>query len=407
MNIELPVALVGKRDQLRMFALKAKSEVGDKTVWTEMPFQLDPVDNVGRFIFFKDESWRKDKIELHDRMIFNTSGFGRRKKYGEAAPCAGRTVYQYQDKESPLNYAYLALCDGDRGPSAPEEKTNDSAPAVAYLKDKRTLSTSQYTYVFSQRNQMLFERISIGDGPANTQLIAEDSDLLIKSDVKNFFTMRFDSSQIESYLEETRPGLIGTLARVSFYLKILFFKIKLSLTTDVTFYHDVGHIPMVVQLPVDAKKYLHPKSGILYSWKLSPEVSMNSDKLRMPTLDPAVTGKGYEELSKIGLRNCSGEYCAFGFAASVGDKALAMEFEIPIYMVKAGFFPQLVSDIGAFDEQMGWNLRQDKKEAPRMGLYFEVSGLPEGGHPWDFWLRLGSSESLHGSCPRGLNITRL
>ena len=253
---------------------------------------------------------------------------------------------------------------------------------------------------------MLFEKISIGNDANTRQIIAEDSELLIKSDIKNFFTMRFDSSQIESYLEETRPGLIGTLARVSFYLRILFFKIKMSLTTDVTFYDDVGHIPMVVQLPVEAPKYLHPASGILYSWKLSSAVTVLQDKIKMPQVSPELTIKGFEELAKIGTRYCEGEFCAFSFAAAAGDKSISMEFEIPKYMVKAGFYPQLVLDVTTPDKEMGWNLSTDIKAGQRMGLYFEVSGLPAGGHPWDFWLRLGASGPLEGSCPRGLNITR-
>ena len=401
MNSELPQGLIGSRNRIRLFALPSTGKAGDNS-WYEVPFQLDPVDDEGRFIFFQDEKWRTDKIETNDRLVFHASGFGRRKTGNESPPCKGRISYQLQDKDFPNKFAYLAICE----PFPLVTLPSSVKPAVAYLKEKSNLSTGQYTYDFNPKNQMLFTKISVGTDVLGRQLVAEDSELLIKSDVKKFFTMRFDSSQIESYLEETRPGLIGTLARVSFYLKILFFKIKMSLTTDVTFYDDVGHIPMVVQLPVDARKYLNPKSGILYSWKLGPDVVVQNESLRMPLLDPALNASGVTELAKVGLKNCSGEFCQFSFSASVGDKSLAMEFEIPVYMVKVGFFPQLVVDVGAQNKEMGWDLSKQAQIGNRMALYFEVSGLPMGGHPWDFWLRLGANGKLEGTCPRGLNITR-
>jgi len=403
-NVELDPQLTGDRDSLRVFV----KDAGSPGVWRSQVVQLDPVSEDGRFLFFKDESWQENPIEKFDRMTIATESFGAPRGKGEQLPCRGAVVYQLEDKQAPGRYAYLTSCP-DKS-LAPARRSK--ADAVAYLRDASVLETKQYRYEFNLRNNMLFKSIHLNMPGGATKLIAADSDLLIKSDVKKFFTLRFDSGDIESYLEKTRPGPIGTLARVSFFLRVLFFKIRMSLTTDVTFYANSGHIPMMVHLPIEAPRHLNPGSGILYSWRLAPDVTFESSQARMPTLVPADVAKGVEHIARTGVVHCRASWCRYRFVATMNhggpSRELAMEFELSKDLVSKGFFPQFVPDVASFNKDMGWGIDEWKLKTPRLGLYFEVSGLPAGGSPWDFWLRLGTDRSsVDGLCPRGVNIRNM
>ena len=400
-NVELDPLIDGSRQNVRVFAKNRKTKT-----WQEVSWQLDPVSEDGRFIFYKDENWRKEPVDKFDRLVMAPEDFGLVRGPGERLPCRGPVVYQLEDKQAPGNFAYLTSCPGVTRPEW------NQPSAVAWIKDANALETERYRYEFNPKNNMLFRTISLSGAGDTKRLVARDSELLIKSDVKRFFTMHFDSDDIESYLETTRPGPVGTLARVSFYLRILFFKIKMSLTTDVTFYEESGHIPMMVHLPVEAQRHLNPSSGILYSWALADGVTVDLSKMDMPSLDAEKVKSGFRKLSETGLNRCRGDSCRYRFVATTGvgpeQRELAMEFDIGRSLVEKGFFPHFVHDVAAFNETMKWDIHENKLKFPRMGLYFEVSGLPAGGSPWDFWLRLGPPQGkVRGDCPRGLSIRRV
>ncbi len=400
-NVELDPSITGSRHNVRIFAKNRKSRT-----WQEVTWQLDPVSEDGRFVFYENDTWRREPIEKFDRLVMSPADFGPARTPGENLPCRGPVVYQLEDKQSPGNFAYLTSCPGVVRPDQIQQN------AVAWLKESNVLETQRYRYEFNPKNNMLFRAVFLAGADGQKKLVARDSELLIKSDVKRFFTMHFDSDDIESYLETTRLGPLGTLARVSFYLRILFFKIKMSLTTDVTFYDDAGHIPMMVHLPVEARRHLNPSSGILYSWALADGVAVDLSKLELPMLDPEQVKKGFKELSKVGLTRCRGDSCRYRFVATAGsdreERELAMEFEIARSLVEKGFFPHFVRDVAEFNGVMNWDINEAKLKSPRIGLYFEVSGLPAGGSPWDFWLRLGPPQGqVKGVCPRGLSIRRL
>jgi hypothetical protein len=233
--------------------------------------------------------------------------------------------------------------------------------------------------------------------------VATDSRIYIRADVKNFFTMHFDSQQIESSLENSRQGPLGSLARVSFFLRILLFKIRMSLTTDVSFFRDSGHIPMMVNIPVEAFQYLNPGSGIVYSWLLATSAHTVFRDMDMPRFDGALVRRGFVELSQLGLAYCRGEECRYRYTVDFDGRPLVMDLLIRRYLVERGFFPMFVEDTAVIRKQMGWDA-DSFGEAPRHGIYFEVSGLPKGGHPWDFWMGLGNAGIPSHDCPVPVRI---
>jgi len=48
-----------------------------------------------------------------------------------------------------------------------------------------------------------------------------------------------------------------------------------------------------------------------------------------------------------------------------------------------------------------------KDKGYRIGVYFEVSGLPKGRHLWDFWLSLGDKREGKSACPHPVHYHKV
>ncbi len=385
----------GIRQGVRLFA--KGSSAGFKNAISPIPFQIDPIDDDGHLVFFDDASYLEKNLDRYDMFSFRVEHFGGKIDLKtDKLPCQGPHVFELKDEKG--RFAYLTNCGLQARPAFHPFR-------VAFEKEKHLLESPIYRYKFNSENYMQFHSIDFRNGN-EWATVAQDSRMLIRADVKNFFNMNFDSRQIESRLEASRLGPVGNLARLSFYLRILFFKIDLKLSTDVAFYEDSGRIPMMVNIPVNAQEYLHPGSGILYSWALSPEAEKAPKEIKMPALDIKEVKKGYKEYAKTGLANCKGKDCTFTYTVDYLNKRLSMDLVVKKELVEKGFFPVYVDDVLKYADEMGWDLNFPKG-TKRPGLYFEVSGLPKGGHPWDFWLRLGTPREALKGCPATVTVSRL
>lgn len=390
-NSELAPIFSGPRINIKLFAL-----VNER--WIVIPYQVDPVDDDGFLMFFKDRSFINQAIQKNDVMIFNVDRFGKKADLRKnPLPCKAANSFQLYDLAG-KKYAYIAMCD------EPQQE-NQFPNQVRYDEKEDFLESDSYRYRFNDNNYMLFKEISYRSSDDKHVPIAWDSDMMIKADVKRFFTMRFDSKDIVSKLEESRLGPVANLARVSFFLKILMFKIRMSLNTDVGFFRDSGHIPMMINVPVESSQYLNPKSGILYSWQPSAQSVYQSAPGDLPGIDVKKVGEGFKKLGEYGLTFCRGSECKFKYQIDVNGRIMSMDLGIKKELVARGFFPMYVHDIATFSKEMGWGERYDNVKS-RSGLYFEVSGLPKGGHPWDFWMRLGAQSNSNVRCPAMVFISR-
>lgn len=365
-----------------------------------LPLQVNPIDDDGHLVFFDDQAYLEKESAISDLLLFRLEDFGAGfDATKDRLPCRGRHVYEIKDPHY-NRYAYLTNC-GIQGPPIPYPGM------VAFDKERHSLESAIYRYRFNPDNYMQFDSIKFyNDQQMTWRQVANDSRLVIRADVRNFFNMNFDSDQIESRLEASRLGPIANLARVSFYLRILFFKISMSLATDVAFFSDSGHIPMMVNLPVNAYDYLNPASGILYTWTMSSVAKAPDEWIEMPRLNVSQIKEGWQQLAQAGLKNCRAGRCSYRFSAEAEQRRLSMDLDVAQDLVARGFFPQFVDDVAAYQEQMGWGIDIPKGEK-RVGMYFEVSGLPKGGHPWNFWLRLGGPLGGAKTCPSPIHISRL
>src|SRR5690606_34212215 len=158
-------------------------------------------------------------------------------------------------------YIYLAYCE--------QANTLMRLAPVVHNEKKLSIEAPSYTFEYQAKNHILFKNIVVNDG-SNSIDVAKDANLKIRANLKKFFTFEFDSRDIRSRIEASRTGPQGFIGFASFYLKVLFFNINLKLTTGVSFWEDSVHVPMVMNIPVKPHEWLHPASGLLYSWRYDP-----------------------------------------------------------------------------------------------------------------------------------------
>ncbi len=332
-----------------------------------------PVSSDGKISWFKDLAWKLESVNIRDRFVIEEDMLGRavqgRFAFEGCTPRNGEIV------KFRRGTAWLASCE-----NSVVGKINDKTMRVVYDENAGSIASRFYKYKFKPENQMLFDEVTL-KGTSNV-VLAKDSDLYIRSDVKNFFTLNFSSSDIESKMMDRRIEPLTALASIGFYLKVLFFKLTLDLRTDVAFFESSANIPMVMTLPVNASKRLNSKSGVLYSFQLGDAITKDSLSVNMPLLK---SNSIFGDFSADGLAYC-GEFCRFDLVVPSGGKRLKLQITMARHLVEKGFFPWFVGDVGALQKDMSWSLRSDMALNQRVGIYFEVSKLPKGSHPWDFWI---------------------
>lgn len=358
-----------------------------------------PLSVDGEMLFFGDENWRQEPLASTDRVVFEESSFGLKRNNREGLPCLERGVTEIVSQSDPSRGLYLVSCPGRSGPGF--------AKPVNYDPSQFLLSGLNYAYWFQPKNHMLFKEIRLGPsviggplkgGGERGKIAAKDAQMWIHSDVKNFFTLDLSGSDMESYLEKYRTGSMSMVGRVQFYLKILFFKIKLSLTTDATFFADSAHIPQMITLPDRAAGRLRPGSGIVYGWKPNDIGAFRIVNAQLPDVVPLGAKEGIEHVAAMAKPWCHSDPCDFKLEFLANGQNLAMDFRIPRRLVERGFFPQLIRDMKGMTKTAGWG---DSDEMGDVGLFFEVSALEAGTHVYDFWLRLGETR---GRCPRAVSV---
>lgn len=398
--------LKGKRSEISLLSFSKSSGT-----WNFLPLQVDPLNEGGGVLFQSEKDFMDKEVSLNDRIVFDVDGFADRgdlKKF----PCKKSSVYMLINYVDRRKFAYLSICNKDvRSKYAAEKRQK-----VFYNSDQHFLGSNDYTYFFNPDNYLLFDKVLIRKN--NTKEVSSlSSNITIMSDIKNFFTLVFNSDNIESQLESTINGPLGINGSVSFFVRVLFLKLKLSLSTDVSFYRRSAHIPMVLYLPVDATSYLNHGSGIIYNWQLSTDFKNRPTVIQMPrfdkTLFTSLIGK-YEDYRKAGLPFCSGrKYCYFSYKVGK-ENPFIMQFTILKELVRAGFYPVYVADVNQFEKLMNWGLADDLDTSDKIsalasqsGFYFSTSGLSEGNHAWDFWMQLGPGGQKTTSCPYPLILRKV
>lgn len=380
-------------NKLKLFALH-------KNRWAVIPHQILPLTKNRKFKFSPEKKSDYEKnTALNKLVIFETDQFGRKLTNKLSKPCETNIIYEVAASTS--KYAYFAFCNDTTA-------SRIVTQSIIHNKKKREVKARQYLYRYNQDNHLMFETISLNNTENLSQtIIARNSYQLIRCDIKNFFTLNLEASDVEAKIEKEVAGPVGLLGRLSFFLKFLFFKIDLELAPIVLFYDNSVFMPMVMHIPVNAQNYLNSNSGLYYTWSSNDNITWDFKRSQIPNFNIDKIRKGYKKLAKEGLKYCLRQSCSYNIWGKAAQKHFTLNFNIPIHLVKQGFFPVLISNEESTEEDTDYKISSYDARG-RMGVYFEASGLPKGGHNWEFWIRFAKDKKkLTKKCPHPIMINEI
>jgi hypothetical protein len=383
------------REEWRLFTIQGEAR---QERWVEVPLQVDPMTPTGEFIFSKDQEFKRlmgQRLGENDRMSFRKELFGRRWANRLKMPCATGRIYELRDPEDMDRWGYLAACDGAKSVPQPQ-----FSPPIVFSPKENKVQGPLYAYHYMPSNQLIFTKILLSPD-ARDLVVSQNSNQAIHADVKNFFNLDFDKDDVESMLLDTRGGNVGLVGRLTFFLRVLFFKIDLQLNTAVSFFRDAVHVPMVINFPVDAFKRLNPGSGILFTWEIDRNaMKLRSDDASLPKLRDDIALAGTKQLADYGRRYCQNGSCRYSLSGEIEGFTWSMNFIIPETLVNYGFFPMYVDDTNQAKRSLKWH-ESPQDSANRIGFYLQTTGLPKGEHFYDFWINVAESgQPLQSSCPK-------
>ncbi len=383
---QLPLKNRDKIDRSSLQLFTWNPEAAER--WQTQPIQIDPLDDEGNLVFLEDKDWRKKPLGPFDRLSFSVAEFS--KRFDGKAPFPCQPTTDIVELDSANGYAYLASC--------PDTYQKIAFPEPVELDEKLRLVTARaYKYHYSKRNHLVFDRIDLADPSFKKyNSVAMNSDLLIVGDVRNFFTLYFDSSDIDAFIIHKQNGSMGLMGGLQFYLKILYFKIQMSLMPEVNFFADSLFMPMTLTLPVDAKKYLRRGSGIYYTWLGDPNTEWLWEQSELENLDPAILDPNFKGTSPMpSEKYCNRVKCRYKLLGRNQGRLFSLHFAISRKAAELGFFPRLIRDVPAIEKLIKHPLSQYSAK-DRIGIYFETARMPEGEHTWDFWIHFPENEQ--GTC---------
>lgn len=337
-----------------------------------------------------------ENIQPTDMLVFYTDRFGARRPTQLQLPCHAKTLFEIISDTN--RYGYLAICT--------DQDTPTKLVAINHSRSQRLVTAEKYKYRYQATNHLIFEELSlVQDNRGSPNLVlGTNSDQYLRVDIRNFFTLNFNSDDIKAIINTEGRGPLTLMGNLSFFLRILFFQIELELEPVVLFFKDSIYMPMVIYIPLNARKYLNPLSGLYYTFTKGSDVILDQNN-GLPKFDPGIIKRGYRELAEVGISYCRKTMCHFNVQGKLGKTHFSLSLNIARSLVASGFFPLLITDVHKLKQRLDLDISSSSTQ--RMGIYFETSGLTPGPKEWDFWLRFSAQKSkLKESCPAKVRLTR-
>ncbi len=406
---------VGQVDlrKIHLFALDQKKS------WSQLPLQIVPIDAELSYDRKRIEDLQASTptkssrtlkqakpvdpaITKYDRLIFETSGFNSIRADAYSLPCGATRVIELSasvQEGHAKAFGYLVECE--------QHTSAEIAPRRPVTADPTTrqIRSAEYLYTYHPRNELLYEDLTARTSSGEMVRTAYESDIAIRLDIKRFFTLEFNNSDVESYVTASNSGALGLVEGVSFFLRLLAFKIDLKLSTIASFFEKSANIPMVIDVPRHAPDVLHSGSGSLYSFKV--------DKALFDTTHPMSSMPLYRGPQSIDeakarikalLERCTTKQCGFRLMGKVENDTIAIDMKVPRDVVEMGFYPVFVEDVRAFRKQNGWK-NDPRADGQSRAFFYETSGLSKGRYKMETWILFGRDAQSTAGCPAKVSVT--
>jgi hypothetical protein len=395
---------------IRNVALYSYSE---KDGWRNETMQIVPLDetmafDTGRFgKLSKKNSQTPWPITSRDQIVVKPSALREPRKKNTPLPCQGKSAIELYaplstarvsevastDAIQQTGYAYLIDCQ-----TKPAAITVPNHPVKADT-TVRQISSPEYIYTYHPKNELLYESLVAKSSKGELLQAAYQSDVSIKLDIQNFFTLEFNNDDVETYVIASQPGSLGLIEGVAFFLRLFAIKIDLKISTVASFFEKSASIPMIIDVPRNAPDILNPGSGPLYSFKIDQATfEPNHTKSTMPIYSRDLIKNDLATRTKMALQHCGPTQCRFRLMGRLDVDPVALDLLIARSSVEMGFFPNLVQDVKQFRSEQNWK-EDPKADRNSRALFFETSGLSKGRYLAETWIIFGDDTEIKGGCP--------
>ncbi len=337
------------------------------------------------------------------RFILESADFGTAATAASLGSCKGDNQLRRIELPAEGSFAYIGLCRLKAKPASLTKKK------FSYLPSARKFETPGIRYQHKETNEFLFTK-SFFKVANKWELIAEDAGFNMHLNPKRFFAINFDDTRVQTKMHEFKSGPNALSANLSFYLKLLFFKINLRTDSNATFFANSVHLPMVFKVPFDVRNRLKFGSGFLFFWKNTGLQYEGLDSGKgMPVLDYKKHKAKDGSLLTEALKFCGKSSCTFTMRAKTkSNTPFLVQMQIPKYLVKTGFFPMFVSKPKSFVKEMGWNWKKDLEG--KLAIYHEASTMHKGLHRLDIWISFDGEKITRSGpkiCPQVIKVTKV
>jgi hypothetical protein len=142
----------------------------------------------------------------------------------------------------------------------------EGSPRVRFRLDSRVVWSQTQQYTYNAQNSMLVDRYSLFSKSGSPETYITGSEMHLYAKPKFFFPLHFTEKDIQSEVVAYDQGPWATLAKLSFFLEVLFFRIRLKLTSSLAFLQDSIEIPLVLTAPISGTSF-RSGSGFFYGFK--------------------------------------------------------------------------------------------------------------------------------------------
>lgn len=303
--------------------------------------------------------------------------------------CGSREFLRAElEGKSPQHFVYVSHC-----PKSPQ-RAGKEPPDVRLSLKEHTLWSDLLSYRYSAANHMLLEEFALssegGDAFAKAKALSKDVPLLSGSEMhlygkpRYFFPLHFTGNDVRSELQAYLQDPLATSGQLSFFLDVLFFKVKLDLRSSVTLYKNAVHVPVVMTLPLSGSS-LREGSGLFYGFKAASAEVLANMRSSMPRLG----GSGVGERKSVPT-----------FFTMRKGTCVAVAVREPPEFESLGFHPRLAfaSDLAAF----GFPRTQAD-----FGVFYDIRKLRKGTYRFDVWFYVARGrecEGLEAKAARGFPV---
>ncbi len=260
---------------------------------------------------------------------------------------------------------------------APKESLSTKKGYVNLDLKNAKVETSKYLYFFNPKNYLMLKDFYTFDSNQSKKKLITASSFYLKLNLKYFFAISVNHSDVNSELEAYKVGPIRAIARVDFSYRLMSMKMNLGMYTEVVFFENSIFLPAILENPINSESILNPGSDFYYGFALVENPAQVEIKSNMA----AYTGKEKTKKENLYWLSTKGE-----------TSQVYLEFKPSPSMLQKEIFPKYYSEAKTGNQVLkrAEKARPLGKSGVNIAVTADMGKLPTGEHNIELAIYIGN-----------------